>query len=350
MTVRYYSSTAPEVTLTAGVNNVDTVIVVSSTLGFPLNTPYTLALDYGGAVEELVQVNSVAGTSLTVTRAIDGTSAASHGPGAKVRHVTSARDFKDSRDHENATSGVHGVTGNVVGDTDAQVLTNKIMRAAATNVESLLVEGIPSQTDDVIKATDGAGDTIFRVTPTGTTETGTAVVRGDSDILAPVALRVFGGHPGQQILELLDSSFAQSFIVNKDFATSFVPFDSESVDVSGASLVTAAAGWTIAGNMIATVKNGMITINGNVTRSGANITIDAAGAPSTGITAMCTIAASYRQKSTLGTMYFHGGNSIATGTLRMASSGGTIELVRWQASQTIATGNTISFTLTYPLT
>lgn len=135
MTVRFYSSTAPEVTLNAGVSAVATVIIVSSTVGFPINTPYTLALDYGSAVEELVEVTSVAGTSLTVTRAIDGTSAASHGAGSKVRHVSSARDFKDSRDHENASTNVHGLTGGaaVVGTTQVQTLTNKTLTTPTIN-------------------------------------------------------------------------------------------------------------------------------------------------------------------------------------------------------------------------
>ena len=139
MTVRFYSSTAPEVTLNAGVSNVATVIIVSSTTGFPINTPYTLALDYGSAVEELVEVTSAAGTSLTVTRAIDGTSAASHGAGAKVRHVSSARDFKDSRDHENASTNVHGLTGGaaVVGTTTVQTLSSKTLTSPVLNTPTV---------------------------------------------------------------------------------------------------------------------------------------------------------------------------------------------------------------------
>ena len=127
MTVRFYSSIAQETQLTGSITNVSTTIVVTAVTGFPSSTPYTLAIDYNTASEELVTVTGTSGTTLTVTRGSDGTSAISHNAGAKVRHVSSARDFSDSRSHENATTDIHGVPpgASLVSTTGTQTLTNK---------------------------------------------------------------------------------------------------------------------------------------------------------------------------------------------------------------------------------
>lgn len=133
MTVRFYSSTATETTLAATITAAATTVNVASTTGFPALTPFTLALDYEAATEELVEVTAVAGLSLTVTRSIDGTSAVAHTVGARVRHVSSARDFSDSRAHEQATSGVHGTTGAIVDTGSPQTLASKTLTSPVIN-------------------------------------------------------------------------------------------------------------------------------------------------------------------------------------------------------------------------
>lgn len=134
---RYYSSIALPTTLTGGVTNSGTSIAVASTSGFPGSLPYILALDYGTATEELVLVTSVASLTLTVTRAFDGTAGSSHNTGAVVRHVSSAIDFTDSRTHEASSSGVHGLTGTVVGASDTQSLSNKTLIRALGSVQNI---------------------------------------------------------------------------------------------------------------------------------------------------------------------------------------------------------------------
>lgn len=132
MAVRYYSSVAPPTTLSGSINAGAASITVGSTTGFPALTPYTLSLSYDTIGEELVQVNSVGGTTLSVTRGIDGTSATSHNAGVEVRHVTSARDFADSRTHEESDGGVHGLGPGeeLVGTTKVQTLSNKTLDMA----------------------------------------------------------------------------------------------------------------------------------------------------------------------------------------------------------------------------
>ena len=132
MTVRFYSSVAVQTTLTAGITSGATSINVASTAGFPSSFPYTLALDYGIASEELVDVTAAAGLTLTVTRGVDGTSTQAHGSGATVKHVATGRDFADMRTHEEATV-VHGATGAVVGTTNTQTLTNKTLTTPTIN-------------------------------------------------------------------------------------------------------------------------------------------------------------------------------------------------------------------------
>ncbi len=132
MVTRYYSSTAAETTLSGTINSAATSITIGSAVGLPSSTPFTLALDYEGASEELVEVTMLAGTTATITRAIDGTSATGHTAGARVRHVSSARDFSDSRSHENSDDGVHGLSpgDNLVGEAKVQPLTNKAISSS----------------------------------------------------------------------------------------------------------------------------------------------------------------------------------------------------------------------------
>jgi len=124
---RYYSSTAVDTTLTGAINASATTITVAGVSGFPASYPYTLALDYDTSSEELVNVTAAAGTSLTITRGQDGTSGVSHDAGAVVKHVASARDYREPQEHIAASSAIHGVTGSVVGTSDTQTLSNKTL-------------------------------------------------------------------------------------------------------------------------------------------------------------------------------------------------------------------------------
>lgn len=141
-----YSNIAQEATLTSSISSGAVVITVSATTGFPASTPYTLAIDFDQANEELVSVTNVAGTTLTVTRAYDGTAGVAHDTGARIRHVHSAKDFRDSRQHEDATSGVHGVSGALVGISDAQTLTNKNLTSGTNTFPSSLATLTGAQT------------------------------------------------------------------------------------------------------------------------------------------------------------------------------------------------------------
>lgn len=131
MSLRYYAN-APATTLSASINGTTTAVPVVSVAGFPIQYPYTLILDRGTASEEAVSVTAASGLTLTVTRSIDGTTAFSHSIGAVVEHGITAQDVREPNTHVNANAGVHGVTGSVVGTSDAQALSNKTLGSTNT--------------------------------------------------------------------------------------------------------------------------------------------------------------------------------------------------------------------------
>lgn len=92
--------------------------------------PYPILLDWGGTAQEVMNVTArPSSTTFTAIRAQDGTTAVAHPIGTSVYHGVSAREFNEANAHINASAGVHGITGSVVGTTDTQTMSGKTLTA-----------------------------------------------------------------------------------------------------------------------------------------------------------------------------------------------------------------------------
>jgi hypothetical protein len=79
-----------QTTLNGAINNSVTSLVVTSATGFPTVGNFRLLID-----SEIMLVTAVSGTTFTITRGIEGTTAASHSSGAPVTHILTADALKN---------------------------------------------------------------------------------------------------------------------------------------------------------------------------------------------------------------------------------------------------------------
>ena len=169
--MRYFSSTVAPKALNGALSDSASTMTLDSLTGLPPGGyPFTLVIDPDLATEEIVLVTGTAASpanTLNIVRGTDlyngvaggnGTSKQAHLSGAVVKHMVTARDLQEPQTHMAATTGVHGVTGDIVGTTASQVLTGKTINSNA-NTLTIAQSSVTGLVSDLGAKAPSAGPT-----------------------------------------------------------------------------------------------------------------------------------------------------------------------------------------------
>ena len=299
MTTRNYSSRSQQTTLTSAVTaGASSMVVVSGAalLGgqsIPGGTTFTIVLDPDTAIEEIVDATAVGGNTFTITRAIDGSSAQAHSAGAVVRHMAIGRDYRESNQHIEATTAVHGlgVSSAVVGTTDTQTLTNKTLTSPTITNPNISGAGVDASivfegaTPDAFETTLTVVDPTQDNTVTIPNTTGTVVIATAAQTLTNKTLTspTISGSP--VITGLSSAGMSASSATPKDYVDSILG----SATAAATSAASAATSATSAATSATSAEASAVASATSATASATSAT--AAATSATSAAASATAAA-----------------------------------------------------------
>jgi len=153
MPTRNYSSRSQQTTLTAGLNASATTMTVQSATallggvsGASITTTstFTVVIDPDTALEEIVDVTGVSGTTLTIVRAVDTSpsTGVAHSAGAVVRHMAIGRDHRESNTHIEAvranSATAHGIPlATIILNSDTGTVSTTMLAANAVTTAKI---------------------------------------------------------------------------------------------------------------------------------------------------------------------------------------------------------------------
>ena len=320
MTTRKYTSKSQQTTLTSSVTSgALTLPVVSATTllgGTTVSTgqTFTVVIDPDTSLEEIVDITAISSNNLTVTRAVDTTSAQDHSAGAVIRHMIIGRDLREANTHIEATNGVHGIaaSSSVVGTQDTQTLYNKTLiaptltstlendsgitfeGATADAYETFLTVVDPTQDNTItLPNTSGTLDIIDAVqtltnkTITSPTINGTPVITG----LSSTGMSTTSATPKNYVDSILGSATAVSTsAASAATSASSAATSASSAVTSASSALTSQTAAATSANSAATSASSAATYLTSVQTSAASAATSATSAAASATTAAASVA------------------------------------------------------------
>lgn len=162
---REHTGGAVDTTITADITSTSLTIGIASSTGWPTggaNGPFIAIIDYDVAGKEKVEVQSRTGTTLTIAdtgkRGIDGTSAASHVTGAKIRHCNSALEANEWSQHVSNDAAMTKHTSAALATdsvTQTQIAANSVGTSELIDANVTLAK-LAANSVDASKIVDGS--------------------------------------------------------------------------------------------------------------------------------------------------------------------------------------------------